>query len=196
MKGKPGGSVIVKILEEITSVPYEIRYELLSDGTVRDNKTGLIWHRYWKSPGSGGSYGFKNGSAQIYISDLNNGYYGDDIVNGNAGKTDWRVPTVFELKTMANQNFGGLAINNKTDDGVPGYLTGMQFGDPFLICGTNTQYDPNCPNEYSTCEGPCATSTPQMNPGAYFGYWVVDFWDGLMAPWGNGYIWPVSGEMK
>jgi hypothetical protein len=83
------------------------------DGTITDNKTGLMWEKKDQSGGihdwgntytwSGASYGSTNvmdGTiTTTFLAALNAGA-------GFAGHTDWRIPNRFELESIVNlQNF-------------------------------------------------------------------------------------------
>lgn len=154
--GKPGGGIAVSFYEDKPDAPVQGKgWELLDDGTVLHRKTGLIWHRKIGSPGipRDGSYSYGKIVADEYlrareddltiseyISNLNAGDYGIDALNGNAGYTDWRAPTITELLTIYDPRASAPPIADKNGDvtiySYPrnGYLGGMQPGDPLYVC--------------------------------------------------------------
>jgi hypothetical protein len=82
------------------------------DGTITDNKTGLMWEKKdqsgpggihdvhntytWSGPSYGTSSYIMDGTiASTFLAALNGG-------SGFAGHTDWRIPNRFELETITN----------------------------------------------------------------------------------------------
>ena len=161
--GKPGGQVNVTVMEESSCgpIPYVIRYEFLEDETVRDNKTGLIWHRFPNTPGiihGSSDTPLHASDMNDYINNLNNGVYGTDSINGNAGYTDWRIPTIEEMITVFS-NQPGINLSNKYDDGPHVYT------DPFMICNW---YNENCPDEHRIYDAWLTQSNCFADPGGWF----------------------------
>jgi hypothetical protein len=66
------------------------RYVALADGTVRDDRTGLVWS------GDGGlaAAGLTWDEARTFVAAMNQGG------RPNLGHTDWRLPTVGELSVL------------------------------------------------------------------------------------------------
>jgi len=115
LRGKPGGGLEVAFYENKPDAPTPGKgFQLLDDGTVLHKKTGLIWHRFPNSPGLPDSLRDQNYPASkwseeqldAYFIHLNMGDYGIDPDNGNAGHTDWRLPTPDELFSLVDLRFG------------------------------------------------------------------------------------------
>jgi hypothetical protein len=163
LRGKPGGGLEVAFYENKPDAPVQGKgWELLDDGTVLHRKTGLIWHRNLSSPGwpsrverqdspAGSCYFYKGCRREDeYISKLNSGEYGSDAVNGNAGYTDWRIPTADELlSAMDYRAFPPLTdANGDIGDGVlydpdigTNIYQGMTPGEPLLF-SVESNYEP------------------------------------------------------
>jgi len=147
VKGKSGGGIKISIYEDRPNTPAQGKgFELFDDGTVLHKKTGLIWHRNLGTPGvgtaqNGGS--LRNSaysSVQAYIDDINAGVYGTSSDEGNAGHSDWRLPTADELRNLTDLRFSEPAIANMSGEGTSysaprrGHMGGARFGQPFLVC--------------------------------------------------------------
>jgi hypothetical protein len=143
LRGKPGGQLSVLIVEEPGSAR-GVGFEILDDGTVLHRKTGLIWHRNPNTPGYAGvhdSWGLIYRSEfDAYLTAFNAGTYGTDPVEGNAGHSDWREPTMNELVSLVDYRFGNPSISDMNGGGLVqplplgGWQGGMKFGQPFFIC--------------------------------------------------------------
>jgi len=93
------------------------------DGTVTDTLTGLTWTQNANGPGPvacGGGQQMTWGNALAYTKCLNNNSY--------LGKSDWRLPNIFELNTLVNSGQSSLStwLNNSGSDS-PGF-TNVQAG--------------------------------------------------------------------
>jgi hypothetical protein len=135
------------------------------DGTITDNRTGLMWekksrdgsiHDYGNSyTWSGASYpgpDIMDGTiTSTFLATLNGG-------GGFAGHTDWRIPNRFELETIAN-------LDNQT---------------PAVDTAFNTNCVASCTVTTCSCTWASlywSSTTWQGNPA---GAWYVDFIDGLV----------------
>jgi hypothetical protein len=79
-----------------------LRYRLLQNGTVRDEKTGLIWEV--KCSGCGGLHDVANTYPWSGDGSIDTIWDWLDQVNaeGYAGHNDWRIPNVKELHSIAD----------------------------------------------------------------------------------------------
>lgn len=149
LRGKPGGGLEVAFYENKPDVPIQGKgWELLDDGTVLHRKTGLIWHRNTATPGLEDRLlrsAYSSCDDLAYIKDLNSGKYGSDPVNGNAGYSDWRIPSASEMYLTIDPRVSTPPLTDKNgginngrlleQDGYlkGGYNSGMQFNDPLLV---------------------------------------------------------------
>lgn len=158
LHGMPGGSITFTAFED-TQPQLQRGFEVLQDGTVLHKNTGLIWHRNPFTPGVGElrahgdhAYGaiLHYDEKYDYVRDINAGVYGDDPDFGNAGYSDWRLPTIDELWSVTDRRFSWPTISNIEGGGTVlepyssptseaitgmGYRGGMNvYGRPFLIC--------------------------------------------------------------
>ena len=67
-----------------------LRFVALADGTVRDDRTTLVWSGDGNLPGGGVSWD----EARAFVAGMNQGK------RPNLGHTDWRLPTVGELSVL------------------------------------------------------------------------------------------------
>jgi hypothetical protein len=225
--GKPGGGIAVSFYEDKPDAPVQGKgWELLDDGTVLHRKTGLIWHRKLASPGLAASTTgigrWERGrvwadlnvqlfpspyklSISQYIQNLNAGVYGEDIVNGNAGYSDWRAPTIHELMDATDiRSIPPLA----NSDGNVDYALyngrvqiGMQPGEPLYFCVNSVEQPehvdigvPLCPNEWFVEF--LITNLPAPDPWAVDGrhFTAIDFYYDYLYVFGaSGSVWPVRG---
>jgi hypothetical protein len=133
------------------------------DGTITDNKTGLMWEKKDRSGGihdysttytfSGASYGTTNlmdGTiTTTFLAALNAG-------GGFAGHTDWRIPNRFELESLINLQNPSPAVD-------PIFNTNCVASCTVTSCSC-TQGGSHFPS-----------TTYQSTPG---NAWIVDFLDG------------------
>jgi hypothetical protein len=164
MRGRPGGELLLQVDERSDGVK-EVGFELLPDGTVRQKATGLIWHRNGTTPGwqdgpegqgvlpGSGNRATARDALLGYVADMNAGVFGTDPLEGNAGHTDWRLPTQDEMRSMFDWRFRNPMIADKNGGGTIfpapafGIAAGHKFGDPFYICPF-IQSPPPLPPEY------------------------------------------------
>ena len=125
------------------------------DGTITDVNTGLMWEKQSNRDGS--------------VHDTSNLYTWDQAFSGHvatlntmsfAGHTDWRVPNLRELQSIANYQNSNPAVS-------PAFNTGCTFGCTVLTCSCNTSADYWSSSSYA--------SIPS-------GAWFVDFLDGAVDP--------------
>jgi hypothetical protein len=220
--GKPGGGIAVSFYEDKPDAPVQGKgWELFDDGTVLHRKTGLIWHRKIGSPGiprdGSQTYGrifpdnhFSVTSTTLtiskYIQNLNGGIYGADPVEGNAGHSDWRAPTVAELVSAMDFRVSAPPIADRDGnvtrypwprEGVGG---GMKPGEPLFLCAWYDDYYETefgiqrCPVEWDVY----GLITNDENAWDYWTdnqyYFFVGMFEGLSARGrGGASVWPVRG---
>ena len=150
LRGKPGGGLKVAFYEDKPDAPVQGKgWELLDDGTVLHRKTGLIWHRNLSSPGWDRRIEGQDSPAGAvadrrrendYIARLNAGEYGLDSIRGNAGYSDWRIPTIEELSSAVDYRAvppltnaqGEIGVGIIDEYGVE-LFAGMRPGEPLLF---------------------------------------------------------------
>jgi hypothetical protein len=133
------------------------------DGTITDNKTGLMWE---KKDQAGGIHDFNNAytwcGASCGSTDLMDGpitttfLAGLNAGAGFAGHTDWRIPNVNELLTV--MNYGNF--------------------NPIVDTIFNTNCAPGCTVLTCSCTGPAILFTSTGYPPDPSGVWVVNFGNG------------------
>lgn len=94
-----------------------LRFAGNGDSTVTDALTGLTWTQDANGPGPaacGGGQQLSWGSALTYIKCLNNNSY--------LGKSDWRLPNIFELNSLVNSGKNSMStwLNTAGAD-APGF---------------------------------------------------------------------------
>ena len=157
VQGKPGGSLKLSVFESKPDVDVPKKgWTLLEDGTVLHNRSGLIFHRNMSSPGlvsdarqecgkvvtSQSQASSCRPTIDEYIQALNNGDFGVDSANGNAGYSDWRAPTIEELSAVAAwrasppiEGMDGRVHAEPliVDRGFP-YFQALRPDSPFIFC--------------------------------------------------------------
>ena len=229
LRGKPGGGLKVSFYEDKPDAPVQGKgWELLEDGTVLHRKTGLIFHRNLNSPGVGNpSNEFEDARNIVadtyrcptdgsllcidqYISNLNNGLYGEDAIDGNATHTDWRAPTITELLSVIDPRVvpaleskdGGVFIDEITEVGgwtLGGIYGGMKFGEPLLVCFRDLDYAGivQCPAKFepnnwliTNSWDPYDFKSDRRNTMAITLYRYEGYSRGWVS---KGSVWPVRG---
>jgi hypothetical protein len=85
------------------------RYEVdKNEQTVFDKITSLTWQRDPSTVGGDGTGRFEWAAAKAWCGDLELGNY-----------TDWRMPEIFELRTLINRKYGGSAIDTTGFPNLP-----------------------------------------------------------------------------
>lgn len=92
-----------------------------SDGTVTDNKTGLMWKKCREGQTGGDCSG---GVAYSYswAGALERAQAVNTTEGGFAGYTDWRVPNIKELHSIVEKQCHSPAINLSVFPNVPAYV--------------------------------------------------------------------------
>ena len=220
LRGKPGGGLKVSFYEDKPDAPVQGKgWELLDDGTVLNRETGLIFHRNVASPGWGLEFGDPNSiysdfdsyvppsdlSISQYIDRLNSGFYGEDKIDGNAGHTDWRAPTINELLRVLD--FRANPPLSKPDGSVGEALISVSYGELFggMLPGDPLVYCVNTFGDLDSVVDRCDYAyeaynfiTNDQNLGyvrSGFSPMSLNFLMGY--EWGssnrNGVVWPVRG---
>lgn len=227
LAGKPDGGVKILFYEDKPDAPEQgVGWQLLDDGTALHRATGLIWHRNLASPGLG-LEDFESGyqgaqmlvgadtdpyaevSISSYITRLNDGDFGTDSVDGNAGLTDWRAPTSSELFSVLDFRANPPLTDASGSVGDPiifvsgvGFFGGMLPGEPLIFCWNDDEYggdfDPvveRCPRYHEVYNfvtndtnwgyiRPWGPATVNIN-------FYVDF--NIANSYNLGSVWPVRG---
>ncbi len=214
VKGKPGGGIKVTFYEDKPDAPVQGKgWELLDDGTALNKKSGLIWHRNPATPGiiphdaDGARASVTMSDAQQYIDDLNSGFYGIDPIHGNAGHSDWRLPSVTEF--LSSLDLRVLPPFSKADGSVEvfasprfGFLGGMPQMDVILWCwnpdewgGWLDQYGlARCDKRFILDRW--LTSDPYLRDGYLIPNQVMNvtpWYTDVLSASSSGQIWPVRG---
>ena len=213
LRGKPGGGLKVSFYEDKPDTPEKgTGFEILNDGTVLQKSSGLIWHRFPNSPGlSDLSRDFNYPASRWseyrlrnYFLKLNGGEFGTDAADGNAGHSDWRLPTAAELMSLVDLRFGDgckhfydseqrrcfeyyrlSATSGETSFNVFGepWFLDEGWGDRRLFVGCRSYLSSNLSREDLLDGGEWVWSP-----------WSINFDDGqLWRPVSNGCVWPVRG---
>ncbi|MDB2660915.1 DUF1566 domain-containing protein [Luminiphilus sp.] len=218
LRGKPGGGLKVSFYEDKPDAPERGKgWELLDDGTVLNRGTGLIWHRNLATPGlsmessSAGSMVMPDALSDdnnitSYITRLNNGDFGEDKIDGNAGYSDWRAPTFRELMSVLDYRTNPPLADANGDVGEPrvfnygqSYFAGMLPGEPLIWC-----WNPDGePDEFNglipKCEGHRQVYNFIVNEGVNIAYpnggLSIGFWVDyqVVSGYTRGSVWPVRG---
>jgi len=101
----------------LMGVPWPIpRFTDHKDGTITDNLTGLMWTRNAGTPGVGQCKGGGRDweEAFVYVKCANSANY--------SGYSDWRVPNINELRSLAN-----IGYNEQHDDFLSSWLQSQGF---------------------------------------------------------------------
>ncbi|RKZ91072.1 MAG: hypothetical protein DRR19_08240 [Candidatus Parabeggiatoa sp. nov. 1] len=123
-----GSDLKTKTVPRISTAPAKDkpsqRYINNGDGTVADNKTGLVWLQnancigsqypsFEKDCCSPGEGRMTWQDAQVFVDELNAGKF----PKCNANHSDWRVPTVHELQSIVDYGFYNPAVSNGAGTG-------------------------------------------------------------------------------
>jgi len=98
-----------------------------SDGTVKDNLTGLIWLKNTRCFGN-----------QTWANSLNSA---NTLSSGVCGLTDgstagdWRMPNRFELESLLNMQYEAPALSNSSGTGKWTAVTALDEGTPLTLIG-------------------------------------------------------------
>ena len=159
LRGKPGGGLKVSFYEDKPDAPERgMGWELLEDGTVLNRRTGLIFHRNMSTPGHGTNptYACNEVSTGPFWSDcvitmdeyldaMNGGLYGTDSLEGNAGYSDWRIPSARELRGVTAPKSAPPIEGLNGEEGINAvtyisgrynyqYFGGIKPYEPFVFC--------------------------------------------------------------
>lgn len=104
-----------KIIPPLSVTQQRIGKFIVQDGIATDTETGLMWCRFtdgqtWQNDTAIGNAKESNWKTAFYVAEQFNQQ------GGYAGHTDWRLPTINELKTLIDKVRGGM--NNYIDNAV------------------------------------------------------------------------------
>jgi len=156
------------------------RYTDNNNGTVTDKLTGLVWLKNANCTETVG--GITKASGTLWWADALT--WSNNLASGKCGLSDgskvgdWRVPSLFELKTLVDLQYANPALANTAGTGQ------WTSGNPFLAVQSLSHY-------WSS-----STYVATPNNG-----WGVEFGSGASTPHykasypnnGPGYVWPVRG---
>ncbi len=155
------------------------RFTNSGNGTVTDNLTGLIWLRDANCAGGTRDWGTALSDIQtLNFSGTISGTNCLDTSNAGSFQTDWRLPNVQELQSLADYGFSLPAVPNAAGTGQ------WAPGDPF----NNVQGTTNGAGRYWS-----STTSAILPTNA----WEVDLSVGTVNRNDNKslkyYVWPVRG---
>jgi hypothetical protein len=122
------------------------------DGSIKDNATGLIWQKCSKGQSGNDCSGYSQ-----------NIHWDEALIHCEgltlAGRDDWRLPSINELKSIINYKRSGPAINMEYFPNTPAYSywTSSTFlSSPYTAWSVNfgtgdTYYEPTSSYSHIRC---------------------------------------------
>jgi hypothetical protein len=149
------------------------RFTINGDGTVTDNLTGLMWLQNANCAGVRRNWATAlSDVAQLNTDGTMNSKDCGDTSDGGSHQTDWRLPNLRELHSLAHYGVSDPAVPNTAGTGQ------WSAGDPF----NDVQSD-------GYWSGSSFADDPSIA-------WPVDLWYGDMyatVKTNTNYVWPVRG---
>jgi len=151
------------------------RFTDLEDGTIRDNKTGLIWLK------DAGSFGNRPHNVALEKASQVSHGFPSSLTDGSS-PGDWRLPTAHECDNFVDRRFNRPALSNTVGDSK------WSDGDPFVNVAFTSDF------EYGYWSS--SVSKP-ADSWYYTHYYRMSIIDGVIGWMSGSYaanIWPVRSD--